>query len=241
VTVKKKEFGVCVICNEYGELSYEHIPPKGAFNNNPIKIKKHENIFETESYIYQKSSKLNKGYGKYCLCSNCNNFFGGAYCNDYINVVKQIYNYFEKNIRSDSFNDIPLKIKPLNVIKQIIAIYICLNSGDIDENEKKILTKFLLDKENKYLPETYSIYLYNTFKTLPRWLGNVTYYQNGSFLNISELVFSPLGLQICNNSFPSDLSMVNITDFKKFNYNQEVDLIFRLPIIEKNNPLYNGD
>lgn len=239
--MKKQKEGNCSVCGEYGRLTYEHIPPKGAFNNSQIKIKTHENIFEKESYLFQKSSTLNKGYGKYCLCSNCNNFFGGAYCNEYIDIVKQCYNYFDNNIRSNRSNDIPLKIKPLNVLKQITAIYICLNSGYIDESDKEQIKNFLLEKENQFLPEKYSIHIYNTFKTLPRWIGNQTVLQNGTISNYSEMIFSPFGIQFCLNSSPSDMRMVNITDFKKFSYNEEVDLIFRLPIIEKNNPLYNGD
>jgi hypothetical protein len=39
---------------------------------------------------------------------------------------------------------------------------------------------------------------------------------------------------------PSDMRMVNITDFKKFRYNEEVDLIFRLPILETKSPLLNN-
>lgn len=28
--------GVCNICGNYGKLSFEHVPPKGAFNDRPV-------------------------------------------------------------------------------------------------------------------------------------------------------------------------------------------------------------
>lgn len=231
--------GNCSVCGEYGKLTYEHIPPQSAFNNSRIKVKTHENLFENKSFLYNKHKTLNRGFGKFCLCSSCNNFFGNAYCKDYISIVKQCTDYYENN-NLTNINNIPLKIKPLNVLKQIIAIYVCLNNGVIDNEDKESIKFFLLDKENQNLPDKYSIFIYNTFKTKPRWIGNQTLIKEGNAINYSEMIFNPLGLQICYNSQPTNHIMVDITEFKKFSYNEEVKLIFKLPVLEFNNPLYNG-
>ena len=35
---KNHHNGYCHICNNYGKLTFEHIPPKAAFNNSAVKI-----------------------------------------------------------------------------------------------------------------------------------------------------------------------------------------------------------
>jgi len=35
---RKSPDGVCHICGERGALSFEHIPPKAAFNNRPVVV-----------------------------------------------------------------------------------------------------------------------------------------------------------------------------------------------------------
>lgn len=33
---RKKVEGTCLICGTYGKLSFEHVPPKSAFNNREV-------------------------------------------------------------------------------------------------------------------------------------------------------------------------------------------------------------
>ena len=46
--------GNCHLCGEFKELSFEHIPPKAAFNDRPILIQKNEHFFDKKSYVYGK-------------------------------------------------------------------------------------------------------------------------------------------------------------------------------------------
>ena len=66
---KKIVEGECSVCGNIGRLSFEHIPPRSAFNNKPIQIQNHINLFEKESFLFGKGTCLNKGLGAYSLCS----------------------------------------------------------------------------------------------------------------------------------------------------------------------------
>jgi hypothetical protein len=42
----KKQIGVCHLCGELKALTFEHIPPKAAYNDKPILIQKYEHLFD---------------------------------------------------------------------------------------------------------------------------------------------------------------------------------------------------
>ena len=33
-----KPLGHCHLCGQYGELTFEHIPPRGAYNKHPVLV-----------------------------------------------------------------------------------------------------------------------------------------------------------------------------------------------------------
>ena len=45
--MKKAVYGKCHICGEYGELSFEHIPPQAALNKGQVKAYSGEEILKT--------------------------------------------------------------------------------------------------------------------------------------------------------------------------------------------------
>ena len=84
--------GTCHLCGAIGELSFEHIPPKNAFNKGPSKLCKDGNFIKsllTTDMENIKTRVYQKGSGEYTLCKNCNNNTGAWYGNAYIDWVYQ--------------------------------------------------------------------------------------------------------------------------------------------------------
>ena len=52
-----KKYGHCALCGKCGELTFEHIPPKSAFNKTPVKP------------VTVESQYSALGFKQYALCS----------------------------------------------------------------------------------------------------------------------------------------------------------------------------
>ncbi len=227
--MKKKEFGVCVICNEYGELTYEHIPPKSAGNSKPKLVKSHEHLFDETSYFFGKSKKINKGFGKNCLCENCNNFLGSNYVNDYVDFVNQCLEQINKSPSFENFKVYEFHIKPLNVFKQIFSMFVCLNQDVFSEDEKKVIKDFILRREIKAFIENYNIYVFNTFSKFDKWCGLQVVSNNGKLFRCSEIAFKPFGFQMTFDSEPTNQIFQIINCFINFDIDQKVQIQIPIP------------
>lgn len=122
--------------------------------------------------------------------------------------------------RISSTNLIEFNFKPLNVLKQILTMFIAIEHMGILKNDKE-LVNFILEKENNSLPDKYQIYLYNTISKHKRLYGIQWNNFNGRMNTHSEITFNPFGYFLTINSLPPINTMTNITDFKKFQFNEQ--------------------
>jgi len=124
---KKKKTGICHLCGGYGELTFEHIPPRSAFNKTPVHVTEGIDVIgengdldEIKGIIYQ------GGYGKNTLCEKCNNNTGSWYGPAYADWVWQGLGYLLEDV-NDPILYVPFRIFPLKVIKQILCMFFSTN------------------------------------------------------------------------------------------------------------------
>ncbi len=238
--MKKIKNGICKSCGRNTDLTYEHIPPKSAFNNNkhfyitkvhPLFEKRKARTFE-ELVELDKSKAIKKqgGIGFFTLCAICNNNFGTWYVRDYLSWVKQSIKYFESSDPNFKMN-FKVKIKPLNVLKQIMAMFLSINSQlTIDFPEIK---KFLLKKNLKLEIPKIRVFIYYNIEGEIRYepnfiLGKI---DTGIIVRISEISFPPFGYVLITNGETLDERLFEITNFGNFDYNEEIELIQNLSIL----------
>ena len=77
----KKVFGRCRLCGNEGRLSFEHVPPRAAFNDRPILLYKFDEILDLgpDDTPPEGGTVQQKGAGAYTLCERCNNNTGSWY------------------------------------------------------------------------------------------------------------------------------------------------------------------
>jgi 5-methylcytosine-specific restriction endonuclease McrA len=71
--------GVCCICGTDGKLSFEHVPPRSAFNDHRVFEADIEKLMEGKWAPGERPTEGNwkeKGAGRYSLCMKCNNDTG---------------------------------------------------------------------------------------------------------------------------------------------------------------------
>lgn len=219
--------GICHLCGEDTNLSFEHVPPKVAYNKNTKYISiKFEDYINSRNLLKEipKGKTKQGGIGYNSFCINCNNFLGSNYVNPYFKWanagVKLLADsefaavYFEIN-----------EIEPLAILKQIISMFLAIN----DKNFLKTfpeLSEFVLNKNIKELPEKFQVYTYLTRAERVRYIERVVHgdFKSGKIVNCSEIAFPPFGYVL---TFENDLNLKylnNITQFKNYDFEEKANL-----------------
>ena len=71
---KKSKTGQCWLCGIVGKLSFEHVPPESAFNDQRIFSDSVANILKNRNIRISQ-----RGARDYTLCERCNNSTGSWY------------------------------------------------------------------------------------------------------------------------------------------------------------------
>jgi hypothetical protein len=232
--------GNCALCGEFGKLSFEHVPPQSAFNNKPIFVQGYTNLVEKESRYFGKRMKNNKGFGGYTLCKRCNNSTGQWYAKDFANFAQQGMSILKDHI--DESNQVSYviqgsyKIKPLNVLKQILAMFMSADKSGVLISDKE-LVNFILNKESKGIPSRYKVFLYSNHDSKKRMLGySVTYAGVRGVQKWSEINFQPFGYLLADESGSAHKNMCDISGFGNYTYNEEVQIIITTPYLMVTSP-----
>jgi len=245
--------GRCHLCGQIKELTYEHIPPKKAFNNTKKFIYPGENIlrrlkttyfpWQLEEFGLERIQKQ-RGIGWYTLCKKCNNFTGHHYADSLINFIIQGYLNIkhyggENNLEANKFYSFEFKkIKPLRIIKEIITMFFSIN------NPKFVLVhpdlqKFVLNVKKEGLnPRNYALYIYILKGSITRYVGITGILQLRNQTNpivriVSELAAPPFGFVL--EMQPKLDYKNNIIYFaNKFKINEQLDMRLSIPVYESN-------
>lgn len=235
---RKNITGRCKICNKEGKLSYEHIPPQAAFNNKGIFAQNFDHLYNENSYVYGKRMKKNKGFGKYSLCVSCNNLTGDWYARDFSHFCKQGMNQLITERTPNTPVKFNFKIKPLNVFKQIMVMFMANEATEIFQRNE-VLRQFILNREENTFPENFNIYLYCSLSTKKKMLGfTMMGHVSGAMLMGAEINFHPFGyLLVIDSDTELSLNMPSIIPFKDHFYNKESTLELELPYLNISLPL----
>ena len=248
----KNRKGICHLCGSYKKLSFEHLPPKKAFNDCPVK---HYNYFMgiTEGNYNNQTSQ--KGLGGYTLCEGCNNKTGSWYGTAFIKWACQSMNILEYTQNQPSLY-YRFRIFPVRVIKQIACMMFSVNTDEFRQYHQE-LVKFVLNREEYYLnPDIKFFAFYNAAGF--RMSGGMVKVKTNNFnmdslegigesvdrirtkiethCALSELSFPPLGYVLTFDSELPDPRLVDISYFAKYRYDDLCSIELRLPVIPIDSP-----
>lgn len=245
----KKRFGICHLCGNNGELSFEHIPPKKAFNNCPVSF---YNYFMGKTEGGYNTQHSQKGLGEYTLCGNCNNNTGGWYGTAFINWAKQSMDILQYTQNRPSLF-YRFRIYPLRVIKQIATIMFSVNDNQFSKDHQE-LVKFVLNKDQHHLnPDTKFYAFYNaggfrmsagmgkmktndfSFESLVEKTNTIRT-QIETHRIFSEFAFPPLGYVLAFDREIPDDRLIDISYFASYRYSDKDTIELRLPVLPVDSP-----
>ncbi|MHA7058491.1 hypothetical protein ACWGOQ_0014810 [Aquimarina sp. M1] len=221
--------GICRICGEHKKLTFEHIPPESAYNRKPVYFQKSEHLHDTKSYLYGKRMRSNQGAGGYYLCKQCNNNTGSWYGASYKQFVDT--GIFVCHYKVHSYHRIPFiyTIKPLNVLKQILSMFMSIDSGGQLLNHPG-LKDFILSKESQSLPPDIRVFIYyTTAKSLRNGWGIIR--SNFAYHTLGELTYNPFGLCYTISSPPIRDDFFEITSFRNYKFNERARVNLKMPFL----------
>ncbi len=213
----RKVIGQCCICGNEGQLSYEHVPPEGAFNERTILEADIDYLIRAQSFEEAQNppTKQNqRGAGRHSLCISCNQLTGGWYVPAYIEWAKQgwqhIYGTPGRLTRQ------PFEIEVLPVGKQILAMFASACGPSLFKNLPE-LPRLILNREQAGSPDSIRLFAYyiHPDSSAARQSGitsNLDLDDGGNAKVYAEIAFSPFGYVLSlGNTDPPDQRLVDIT------------------------------
>ena len=225
----KKVKGICCICGRETDLTYEHIPPKAAFNHFNLKL------YDFLGYLLHNNSRYKSaqnGGGKYSLCSSCNNLTGDWYGASYAEFASQGMAYYRS--QSQGLLEVPYTIYPLRVLKQIVSCFASVN-GPLWCQQNPAIKDFLLNPYEQRFPCEIDIRMYMQEKGRIKYegiAGQMNVHTGEQFVG-SEWGYPPFSyIYVCDKS-QTNFRVLNelypVLRFLRYGYNDRATIYLSIP------------
>jgi hypothetical protein len=233
------KIGQCCICGAEGvQLSFEHIPPRAAFNDQRIFEANIQGMvkgkWDGQSRPLQ-GQWVQGGAGKHTLCEKCNNDTGRWYGSVYVAMARQGLNLV---IRSGGTASLayPYRIFPLRILKQVTAMF-CSACGPSLQKRFPDIPRFVLDRERRYLPYDMKVFAYLIHPS--KSVGNRQSPMTGVLINakqhlFAEIAFAPFGFVLTGDVTPVNYDLLDITHFGHSAFHHREAVYLKLPVLEVN-------
>lgn len=245
--MSEKHYGKCALCGGEMELTFEHFPPRKAFNWFPVKtvtmlstINEDRKPWDFSGLPYNDSQR---GLGAYTLCEQCNNNTGAWYGDDYVKFVIGIHSVMLE-IQPKAGTTLVVenaKFCPLPVMKQAISMFCSLNHDAIISEKHRKLREYVLDKTNSTFPkDKYRLGMYLFLDGTQRRVPISGQLKTGNGVKpiieiLSEIATYPVGFVLYFNP-KNDLKMpcLDITALCECGYQEECKVELPLPVYQCN-------
>lgn len=242
---RKLVTGECRLCGRIGPLSFEHVPPKKAFNQARTVSVKGSRVLDRKARVRPRGPVEQGGVGQYTLCvrpqkqpGGCNEKTGKWYAPSFIAFTWQVADIL-RAVKGDPLLTYAYYLYPLRVLKQILTMFFSVNDPAIMRQTG--LAPFVLGRNRIGMPRPFRVFLYLTASAYSRQIGWAALLKpGGKQSRLTEISFPPLGYVMTAGDDAPDHRMVEITDFGGFGYDDIVMRYLPLRLLPVESP-YPGD
>lgn len=238
--MSKKIIGKCRLCGkENVELTFEHVPPESAFNNQRVQLINRSDALECLTNPDKRIEDIDKlhyvdqqrGDGGYYLCADCNSKTGKWYVKAYSEFIQSAMKVIAPNDikHGTCFKLETHGIYPLSILKQVMVMFCDINPT---LSEDVYLRNFLLNRNSNEFDKTkYRIFMFGFgggYLRRSSCFGTFDSNTNSGMIQ-SEIISPPVGFNLYIDP-PENLKSLDceITDFAFVPYNKMVDVEFIL-------------
>lgn len=234
--MKPVEF--CRICRSLPADSFEHVPPRKAFNDEPLRV---HGIMD---WLARKDGGLTggtveqRGAGAPTLCRRCNNNTGSWYGRELIvaasagaRLLRDMpLNEFDRSLEPTyahvTFRRQPgIGPHPLRFIKQVVSMLLAVSPVEFSI-ANPALGDFVLGRERIGLPERYQFYLTLFAGPNARSIGGASRLDLTRQRTdlIVEVAYPPFAYVLTVDGLSEAIDTANITPFVDVGYRQMADI-----------------
>ena len=229
-----KHTGFCRICGAYGPLTFEHVPPLAAGNEQmgrALDVAQYLQTNPSAPLSAMRVKKLPKGSGGYFLCKRCNNDTGAWYVREYASWAYQ-GEALRQSLGSTNSIALPFNGIPARVIKQILAIFAATCGEGLFE-ANPFLRKLVLDRDARGFPSDVRVYCYIVDRESKhsRQSGITGMISGTDTHTFAEFAYRPFGyIMTLDGKPPPDPKLFDITFFSHGGFNDYRELHLPLPV-----------
>ncbi|MCU1286390.1 MAG: hypothetical protein JWO13_2740 [Acidobacteriales bacterium] len=186
--------GHCWLCNKYGKLSKEHIPPEAAFNDCPLFLMEIDR--RCEELTWNQGEQFQHGVYFRSLCERCNNQSGRLYGGAYVDLARRVAERIGNVREFHSISLLGLR-RPLPILKQVMLQFVTANGpGFASANDW--IGPFIKSRTNTAIPKDIAIYMFASNMRSSRKSGVSAHIDltTGKQNIVAEFTFWPLGTVI---------------------------------------------
>ena len=239
-----RKYGICHLCGKYGELTFEHVPPKSANNKERAKLLTGREIFDITKLREGKSLKYinqQQGAGNYTLCQECNNTTGYWYAKEYIKFANEIGYLLTNKIDISYAKGIWLDTNKLyfqRIIKQILCMFLSTIQPEYAMEFKDIREYVLNKNSTEFNSQKYrvSMYLLKNYEISHSGILRLLLKDNGetTIRKVAIMNLYPIGFIL--EIDPPEKNIDDTTDITKFTtlkYDELQNVVMTFSITEK--------
>lgn len=219
-------------------LSFEHVPPRSAFNNDAVFLAEIERLLGHDWWAEMDKvpgKRQQGGAGQYTLCEPCNNKTGSWYGSDYVHLARRAMPALAQAAAGEVVG-VSVDIRPLRLLKQILVMFCSACGPNFVFPE---LARYLLNQESRELPPGHDVYLglYDRGSRAARQSGLTGRLELGNSQCVySEIAFPPLILVMTVNSPSPDPRLMRVTWFNQFGWRDRWQQMLILDCLQVNSP-----
>ena len=223
--------GRCHLCGNQGPLSFEHVPPRAAFNRYPVVMAGIHDALASMDGEPLRGEIQQRGMGGHTLCEKCNNQTGAWYGGHYASWCQQCIDLLQQKAGEHPTSH-TFHLRPLAVLKQIVVMFASA-CGDGFHGNHAELAEFALDRDSTALPSKYRFFAYLFIQGAFRFHGpmGILDLRRGAEVFAGEITFLPVGLVMTINSPPPDSRLYEITGFSSTPYDEVRDVDMNLAVL----------
>lgn len=248
--------GYCHICGRYGELSFEHIPPRATGNNHRHLLFTAEELLKSGSTVHTsmnnsvqdfrkahvRYTQLQRGAGLNTICEECNNYLGQNYVPMFVNLYSAIASWCFGPDRPIYKQGMPWEVPglkfevdwlmPLAFFKQVISNFAtCLPAGELPG-----VADYLRNRDNTNFPTFYQLCL-SVWPKRQGWTAfagwSTVCLTTGMHYRVTKLIIPPLVFSLFDlrDSPKACAPMGDITPMSRVPFGETWGVTFRLPLV----------
>ena len=243
-----RNYGKCALCGKECDLTFEHIPPRAAFNADRIRpvsgnVLLSEKVLEDANRMPWDISGLQyinqqKGMGLFSLCPECNNNTGAWYGDAYVEFAKMTHFAMGK-LPVEASEKVGFRnMYPQKIVKQILSMFCSVNGYEASALEG--IRKFVMDRDAIGLDKRkFKLCMYFTDSALKKYAGFTGsirgLFDKQEFMVVSEITAYPFGfLLYLNPTDEWDYKGADITHWADVEYDKAMTLVLPWTINEMN-------